>query len=209
MAPVTQLVAGDSWKVMVLARSRRCRPGRAADPLCLLPVGQVSGDAAGLAVLGQRLDGVADLGGVAADDDGTAADRYHIGSGLPAHPAAAAHDHQFLPREHRHRHRPGPSARSFRPSSLIVLIQTFLPAGVRRQASLLITHRPASPHPPGRTSSGRLSVTSPPRPTQTPSASAVPVQRHAGSLFRLGLTVEDCLSSKPLNQAMAAYLRDG
>ena len=73
-----------------------------ADPLGLHPVGQVGGDAVGRAVLGQGLDGVVDLAGVLADDDGAAAGGHDVGGGLASHPAAAADDHQLLPREDGH-----------------------------------------------------------------------------------------------------------
>jgi hypothetical protein len=58
------------------------------------------GDAVSRAVLGQRLDGVLDLGGVLADNDGAAG-----GGGLTPHPAAAADD-QLLPGEDGPRVRP-------------------------------------------------------------------------------------------------------
>jgi hypothetical protein len=77
-----------------------------ADPGHLHPVGQIGGDAVGRAVLGQRLDGVVDAVLVLADDDGAAAGGHHVFGGLAAHPAAAADDHQLLPDEHGHGHRP-------------------------------------------------------------------------------------------------------
>jgi len=77
-----------------------------AYPFDLLTIGQVGGDAVGLAVLGQCLDGVVDLAGVLADDDGGAAGGHDVGGGLASHSAAAAHDHQFLPGEDGHGPRP-------------------------------------------------------------------------------------------------------
>jgi hypothetical protein len=73
-----------------------------AHPFDLLTIGQVGGDAVGLAVLGQGLDGVVDLAGVLADDDGGAAGGHDVDRGLASHPAAAADDHQFLAGEDRH-----------------------------------------------------------------------------------------------------------
>src|SRR6185437_5575075 len=55
-----------------------------ADPLHLHPVGQVGGDAPGRAFLGQGLDGVVDLAGVLADNDGAAAGGHDVGGGLAA-----------------------------------------------------------------------------------------------------------------------------
>ena len=75
-----------------------------ADPFDLVPVGQVGADAVGRAVLGQGLDGVLDPAGVLADDDGAAAGGHDVRGGLASHPAAAADDHQLLPREDRHGH---------------------------------------------------------------------------------------------------------
>ena len=68
----------------------------------LVPVGQLGGDAVGLAVLGQFLDRVLDPGLVLADDHGGPAGGYHVGGGVAAHPAAAADHHQFLALEHGH-----------------------------------------------------------------------------------------------------------
>jgi hypothetical protein len=75
-------------------------------PFDLLTIGQVGGDAVGLAVVGQCLDGVVDLAGVLSDDDGGAAGGHDVGGGLASHPAAAADDDQFLPGEDGHGRRP-------------------------------------------------------------------------------------------------------
>src|SRR5262249_25214264 len=77
-----------------------------ANPFGLLTIGQVGGDAAGVAVLGQGLDGVGDLVGVLSDDDGGAAGGHDVSSGLASHAAAAADDYQFLPGEDGHGLRP-------------------------------------------------------------------------------------------------------
>ena len=73
-----------------------------ADPFRLYPVGQVGSDAVGRALLGQGLDSVVDLAGVLADNHGAAVGRHDISGGLASHSAAAADDHQFLPREDGH-----------------------------------------------------------------------------------------------------------
>jgi hypothetical protein len=73
-----------------------------ADPLDLVPVGQLGGDAVGRAVLGQFLDRVIDPGLVLADDHGGPAGGHHVGGGVAAHPAAAADHHQLLALEHGH-----------------------------------------------------------------------------------------------------------
>jgi hypothetical protein len=72
----------------------------------LLAVREVDGDAVGLAVLGQGLDGVVDLSGILSDDDGAATARDDVDGRLASHPAAAADDDQFLPGEHGHGRRP-------------------------------------------------------------------------------------------------------
>ena len=73
-----------------------------ADPLYLVPVGQLGGDAVDLAVLGQLLDRVLDPLLVLADDHGGPAGGHHVGGGVAAHPAAAADHHQFLALEDGH-----------------------------------------------------------------------------------------------------------
>jgi hypothetical protein len=73
-----------------------------AYPFDLLTIGQVGGDAVGLAVHGQCPDGVVDLAGVLSDDDGGAAGGHDVGGGLASHPAAAADNDQFLPGEDGH-----------------------------------------------------------------------------------------------------------
>jgi hypothetical protein len=106
-----------------------------AHPLHLHPVGEVGGDPGGRAVLGQGLERLVHLVLAIADDDGAAARGHDVGGCLPAHPAAAADDHQFLTGEDGHGHRLDAQA-----------------------ASLLLVQRPASPRRPRRTSSDRLSV---------------------------------------------------
>jgi hypothetical protein len=113
-----------------------------AHPFGLLTIGQVGGDAIGLAVLGQCLDGVVDLAGVLSDDDGAAAGGHDVGGGLASHPAAAADDHQFLPGEDGHglrpvgarpRDRAGPGASSDSRS-----FQSFLSAGWQPQLNRIV-----------------------------------------------------------------------
>src|SRR5215469_2586214 len=77
-----------------------------ADAVHLRAVGQVRGDAVGGTFFGQCLDGVVDPAGVIADDDGAAAGGYDVFGSLAAHSAAAADDHQLLPGEDGHGHRP-------------------------------------------------------------------------------------------------------
>jgi hypothetical protein len=126
-----------------------------ADPLHLIPVGQVGGNAPGRALLGQVLDGVVDLVGVVADDDGAAAGGHDVGGGLAAHPAAAADHYELLPGEDRHGHRP------------VGLLHLHLRAHalepVHAHANVpfgrVLAHGPASAPRLRRTSSDRSSVT--------------------------------------------------
>jgi hypothetical protein len=126
-----------------------------ADPFRLYPVGQVGGDAVGRALLGQGLDGVVDLAGGLADDDGAAAGGHDVGGGLAAHPAAAADHYQFLPGEDRHRHWPvGPLRLHLRAHALKpVHAHSNVPFG------WVLAHGPASAPRLRRTSSDRSSVT--------------------------------------------------
>jgi hypothetical protein len=104
-----------------------------AYPFGLLTIGQVGGDAVGLAVLGQCLDGVVDLAGVQADDDGGAAGSHDVGGGLASRPAAAADDYQFLSGEDGH---------GLRPVGLVrVTLQVLEPVPVRVHFQSLLSIR--------------------------------------------------------------------
>ena len=133
-----------------------------ADPLDLVPVGQLGGDAVGLAVLGQFLDRVVDPVLVLADDHGGAAGGHHVGGGVAAHPAAAADHHQFLALEHGHSL--GWSGSSACGAGHVASWRSFKRSFLLRalgQASLLLAHRQAWPPTRGRAPSDQISETSP------------------------------------------------